>query len=310
MTVVSIGLGWLMAGRVLRPLRTITATARRISASNLHERLALTGPDDELKELGSTINQLLGRLERSFEAQRNFVANASHELRTPLARQRTLAEVALGDDGATAPSLQAALQRVVAAGEQLERLIEGLLTLARGQRGLNRREPIDLATVAAAQLARLGEESRSRNIRPDALLHHAPILGDPPLTERLVANLVDNAVRHNHAGGWVWLYTGLEDDQATLVVANTGAVIAAEQIDLIFQPFQRLETNRASNEGTGLGLPIVASIATAHDAELSARPLPAGGLEIEVRFPCLPVTAVTSRSPEDEHVTAGQDIGR
>jgi signal transduction histidine kinase len=288
MAAASIGLGWVVAGRVLQPLRTITTTARRISASNLHQRLALDGPDDELTELGKTFNGLLARLERSFEAQRQFVANASHELRTPLARQRTIVEVALRDPGATTPSLQRTMRQVLAAGEEQERLIEALLTLARSQRGLDRREPLDLAAVTGAALSATEPEARSRGLRVSTSLGPAPALGDQRLAERLAANLVDNAVRHNVPGGWIEVATGVRSGRSVLSVANTGPVIPPQQVDRLFQPFGRLETTRLSRDGLGLGLSIVTAIAAAHDADLRARPLPGGGLEVEIHFAQVP----------------------
>ncbi|HEV2241079.1 MAG TPA: ATP-binding protein [Streptosporangiaceae bacterium] len=284
MTVVSIGLGWLVAGRVLRPLRTITTAARRISARNLHQRLDLDGPDDELSELGKTFNGLLARLERSFAAQRQFVANASHELRTPLARQRTLVEVALRDPSPTVGSLQAVCERVLATGEEQERLIETLLTLARSQRGLDRYEPLDLAAVAEDATAASEAGAQSRGLRVHSAFAEAPALGDRRLAERLVANLVDNAVRHNVPGGWIEVVTGLREGRALLSVANTGPVIPPEKVDLLFQPFGRLE-DRLGRDGLGLGLSIVTAIAAAHEADLRARPLPGGGLEVEIHFP-------------------------
>ena len=287
MTVVSVALGWLVAGRVLRPLRTITTAARRISARNLHQRLALDGPDDELSELGKTFNGLLARLEGSFAAQRQFVANASHELRTPLARQRTLVEVALRDPDPTVGSLQAVCERVLATGEEQERLIEALLTLARSQRGLDRREPLDLAAVAGDATAASETGAQSRGLRVHSALAEAPALGDPRLAERLAANLVDNAVRHNVPGGWVEVVTGMRAGRGILSVANTGPVIPPEKVDLLFQPFGRLE-DRVGRDGLGLGLSIVTAIAAAHEADLRARPLPGGGLEVEVHFPRLP----------------------
>ena len=291
MAAASIGLGWLVAGRVLRPLRTITTAARRISASNLYQRLPLHGPDDELRELGKTFNGLLARLEESFGAQRQFVANASHELRTPLARQRTLVEVALRDTGATSGGLRATLERVLVTGEQQERLIEALLTLARSQRGLDRREPLDLAAVTGDAVAASEPEARRRGLRVRSSLGPAPALGDRRLAERLAANLVDNAVRHTTAGGWVEVTTGMRSGRGFLSVANTGAVIAGEQVEELFQPFGRLEATRLSRDardGLGLGLSIVAAIAAAHDADLRARPRPGGGLEVEVHFPPAP----------------------
>ncbi|GAB3457363.1 sensor histidine kinase [Actinophytocola sediminis] len=277
MTVVSVGLGWLVAGRVLRPLRVITAAARRISVSDLHQRLAMTGGRDELTELGDTFDGLLGRLDAAFTAQRQFVANASHELRTPLARQRTVMEVALADPAPTVAGLRAACRRVLAAGEQQERLIEALLTLARSERGLDRRVPVDLRAIAGAVVGAVGRDVRTR-------LDPATALGDGRLTERLVVNLVDNAVRHNVESGWVEVRTGTGDGVATLTVTNTGPVIRPDQLDQLFTPFTRLAAER-TGEGLGLGLPIVAAIVSAHDGQLDACPRPGGGLAVTVRFP-------------------------
>ncbi len=289
MTIVSIVTGWLMAGRVLRPLRRITAAARYVSASSLNARLAMTGPDDELKELGDTFDGLLGRLEAAFGAQRQFVANASHELRTPLARQRAVAEVALADPEPTVPSLRSACHRVLAAGEQQERLIEALLTLARSERGLDRQEPLDLSDVVRAMVAVRHDEARARGVELKTDLGPAPALGDSRLAERLVANLVDNAVRHNRPSGTAWVSTGTDAGHAIVSVTNTGPAIPPDQVDRLFQPFQRLRAERAArHDGLGLGLPIVVAIAAAHGAWVRTRPLPSGGLSIAVRFPRVP----------------------
>ncbi len=296
MAVVSVGLGWLMAGRVLRPLRTITAAARRISARSLHQRIAMTGPDDELKELGDTFDQLLGRLDASFRAQRQFVANASHELRTPLARQRTLLEVALRDRQATDASLRLACERALAAGEQQERLIAALLTLARGERGLAAFEPFDLGAVVAEALEGRRDEAHKRGVTVAADLGPAPALGDSRLAERLAANLADNAIRYNVPGGRVEITAGRRDDRAFLAVTNTGPVIPPDQLGRLFQPFQRLaegrrvergrgEQDRTEQGGLGVGLAIVSAIAAAHGAELRAVTRTAGGLAVEVVFP-------------------------
>jgi signal transduction histidine kinase len=288
MAAASTGLGWVVAGRVLQPLRTITTAARRISASNLYQRLALDGPDDELTELGKTFNGLLARLERSFTAQRQFVANASHELRTPLARQRTLVEVALRDPDPTVASLQQTMERVLATGEEQERLIEALLTLARSQRGLDRREPFDLSALTSTAVSATEAEAAERGVRVNTSLGTAPSQGDQRLAERLAANLVDNAVRHNVPGGWVEVTTGIQAGRSVLSVSNTGPVIAADQVEQLFQPFGRLEATRLGRDGLGLGLSIVTAIAAAHDADLRARPRADGGLEVEVHFPPLP----------------------
>jgi len=284
-----------MAGRVLSPLRTITAAARRISARSLHQRIAMTGPDDELKELGDTFDQLLGRLDASFRAQRQFVANASHELRTPLARQRTLLEVALRDHEATSASLRAACERALVAGEQQERLIAGLLTLARGERGLDRFEPVDLAAIATGVLAARRDDTEAAQLSLAARIEPAEAAGDPGLTERLVANLVDNAIRYNAADGQVEIGTGTRAGRPYLEVTNTGPVIPPDQLGRLFRPFQRMDPARRSPGGLGLGLAIVSAIAAAHDADLRAVTRAAGGLAIEVLFPAPPPAGSSAR---------------
>jgi signal transduction histidine kinase len=286
MSVISIGLGWLMAGRFLRPLRTITATVRRVSASSLGQRLALPGPADELKELGDTFDALLARLEQSFEAQRRFVANASHELRTPVTRQRALVEVALGDLSPTVESLQDLCAQVLGASIEQERLIEALLTLARSQRGLDQRERFDLAALAGLVARAREPEAHRRGLTMTTSLRPAPLEGDPRLAERLLANLVDNAVLHNVPGGSVRVGTGTDQRCAALSVTNTGPVIAPAEIAALFEPFRRLGADRtADRDGLGLGLSIVDAIVTAHGATLRAQALPGGGLKIAVRFP-------------------------
>jgi signal transduction histidine kinase len=285
MTVVSAGLGWLVAGRALRPLRTITSAARSISASSLDARLALTGPDDELKELGDTFDGLLARLEAAFAAQRQFVANASHELRTPLARQQTLIEVALASPEPTLDSLRATCERVLTAGQQQERLIEALLTLARSERGLDRREQVDLRAITRDVVKAREHEARARDVTLQADLTEVVTLGDSRLAERLVINLVDNAIRHNAPDGTAWVSTRTDAGCALLSVTNTGPGVPPDQVERLFQPFQRLAAGRTSRDGVGLGLPIAVAIAAAHGAALRARPHPDGGLEVEVRFP-------------------------
>jgi signal transduction histidine kinase len=289
-----------MAGRVLSPLRVITSAARRISASNLDQRIGMTGPDDELKELGETFDQLLGRLEASFGAQRQFVANASHELRTPLARQHTLLEVALRQPDASAQTLRTACERALAAGEESERLIAALLTLASSERGLDRFEALDLGLLAADALAARvkGEGEVGGDVRLVADLSPAPASGSPALTERLIANLVDNAIRYNVPGGRVEVATGMRDGRAFLKIRNTGPVVPPDQVGRLFQPFQRLDGHRTrssagSGEGLGLGLAIVAAIVSAHRAQLDGTACADGGLLIDITFPAV-VGALTS----------------
>jgi signal transduction histidine kinase len=286
MAAVSMGLGWLIAGRVLRPLRTITTAARDISATNLHRRLALDGPNDEFKELGDTFDGLLVRLDASFHSQRQFVANASHELRTPLARLKTLVQIALADPNATQESLRAAHERVLASERQLEELIDALLNLAGSERDLDRREPVDLMTVTDGVLAGRCPEIERRDLRLNATLGPAAVEGNPRLIERLVANLIDNAITHNLAGGRIDVATATEVGQAVLSVANDGPVIQPEELDRLQQPFQRLGTARTNHgDGHGLGLSIVHAIATAHGATLSVHSQAAGGIHVTVRFP-------------------------
>ncbi|HEV7641885.1 MAG TPA: ATP-binding protein [Gaiellaceae bacterium] len=286
MAVASIWLGWLIAGRALRPLRTITNAARDISASNLHRRLALNGPDDEVRQLANTFDDLLGRLEASFDAQRQFVANASHELRTPLTLERTLVEVALADPDATIDTLRATCERVLGVGEQQERLIEALLTLSRSQRGLDRREPFDLQLIAAEIVEGHCAEVDEKNLRVDAALKPARASGDHRLAERLVANLFDNAARHNTRSGRIEVATTSRGGRAILRVANTGPIIRTEDLERLYEPFQRLDPERnGGQDGLGLGLSIVHAIATAHGADLVTKAQPSGGLEITVAFP-------------------------
>jgi signal transduction histidine kinase len=285
MALVSAALGWLIAGRVLAPLRTMTARARRISGDNLHERLALGGPEDELKVLGDTFDGVLGRLEGAFDAQRRFVANASHELRTPLTLERAMVEVALADPHADAESLRLTCRRVLAAGEQQERLIEGLLTLARSQRGLEEHEPLDLGEISTSVLDALEAVKAGDACSIESELSAAAISGDERLLERLVANLIDNAVRHNVAGGWVHVWTGVCEGVPTLRVSNSGPIIAPGEVDALLEPFRRAGADRTRHrDGHGLGLSIVAAVASAHGATLRARARGGGGLEVAVSF--------------------------
>jgi signal transduction histidine kinase len=278
--------GWVIAGRMLRPIRTITRTARRISSTNLHERLALDRPQDELKELGDTLDDLFERLDAAFDAQRQFVANASHELRAPLTRQRALIQVALADPEASFASLRAAHERVFASEQHLEQMIDGLLALARGQTGLERHEQVDLATLAAELLRTQDAELKDLGLDVDMTLVPAPTTGDPRLVERLIANLLDNAIRHNIPGGNVEIATGIRHQHAFLTVANSGPMISPEEVPRLLEPFQRLHGTRVTHGGgNGLGLAIVNAIAVAHRATLMIQPRSGGGLIAEVIFP-------------------------
>jgi signal transduction histidine kinase len=293
MAVASVVLGWIVAGRMLRPVRTMSAAARRISAGNLHERLGVAGPDDEFTELGATFDDLLARLEAAFDSQRHFVANASHELRTPVTVERATLEVALADPDATAETLRSACEQALASGEQQERLIDSLLTLASSEQGLARRERFDLAEVGGNVLQTRRHEADRRGLMLNALLSPAPAVGDPGLAESLIANLVDNALRYNSQRGWVEVITRGGPGGATIMVRNTGPLVPAEAVARLFRPFQRLDRDRTRHAGGhGLGLAIVEAIAAAHGADLRARPRRAGGLAVEVHFR----TAAASRN--------------
>jgi len=296
MAVLAFALGWLVAGRVLRPLRTITATARAISATSLHERLPLAGPDDEFNELADTLNDLLSRLEASFTAQRNFVANASHELRTPLTLDQTLLELTLRDPGATTKAWRECGRDVLHSSRQQERILDALLTLATSQAGITRRTPTDLAKITAARLLAASGQIDSQQLHLDTSLQPAAVHGDPDLIGRLAANLIDNSVQHNIPGGTITLTTAKQNDHAVLSVANTGPVIPPAQISRLFEPFQRLSNRTTSDNGHGLGLSIVAAIATAHHATITTHPQPEGGLHIQVSFP-----ATNSPPPRPRH---------
>ena len=284
--VLAILAGWLIAGRMLRPIRTITRTARRISSTSLHERLALDGPQDELKELGDTLDDLFGRLDAAFEAQRHFVANASHELRTPLTAERALLQVALDDPGTTAAAWRSTAEEVLVSNDEQAHMIEALLTLASSEAGLNGHEPVDLAATVAATLVDLQPEIERLRIHIEEATAPAPLEGDPLLVERLVANVLTNAVRHNIVDGRVEVVTSVEEGKAVLSVTNTGPLIPPGEVDRLFQPFQRLDPRRANyRDGHGLGLSIVRAIATAHQASIGAHPMPDGGLSVSVIFP-------------------------
>ncbi|HZQ82101.1 MAG TPA: HAMP domain-containing sensor histidine kinase [Gaiellaceae bacterium] len=273
-------LGWIAAGRVLRPLHRITAAARAASEQNLSARVALRGPKDELHELADTFDEMLDRLESAFDSQRRFIANASHELRTPLAVMRATVDVVLGNPDSTPGDLRGMANDIGAEVDRAEQLIAALLILARNERGLTVRDEIDLATVAENVLD--GASPRGRHLHTS--LQPAVIAGDPVLAERLVANLIENADRYNSDGGDIWISTRTVGDASQLIVANTGALISPTDADRIFEPFQRLD-GRASHDGFGLGLTLVRSIAAVHGGTAIARPRRQGGLSITVAIP-------------------------
>jgi signal transduction histidine kinase len=273
-------LGWIFSGRALRPVHQITTAARAASERNLSARVAPTGPRDELRELAETFDEMLSRLQAAFEGQERFIANASHELRTPLAVMRATVDVVLGNPDSTPGDLRGMAADVRAEVDHAEQLIAALLILARNERGLTVREEVDLATAAEDVLDTAVLDGR----RVHAALEPAVISGDPVLAERLIANLVDNAVRYNMPGGDVWISTGTSAGSSQLTVANTGPVISPADAGRIFEPFQRL-SDRTSHDGSGLGLAIVASIAAIHGGTATARPRDGGGLSVTVAIP-------------------------
>ncbi len=288
-------LGWFVAGRVLRPLHRITAAARAASEHNLSARVALRGPHDELHQLAETFDEMLDRLQSAFESQRRFIANASHELRTPLAVMRATVDVVLEDPDSTPDDLRDMAADIRAAVDRAEHLIAALLILARNERGLTIHDEVDLAIVAENVL----ESAAVSDRRVHATLEGAAISGDPVLVERLVANLLDNADRYSTGGGDIWISTRTVAGNSELIVANSGAVIDPADADRIFEPFHRLN-GRASQDGFGLGLTIVASIAAVHGGAATACPRQEGGLSISVRIPSVAPPAHDATGLETE----------
>jgi signal transduction histidine kinase len=283
LTVMSAGAGWIVAGRVLRPVRVITGRARRASQENLGERIALPGARDELKELADTFDEMLERLDRAFSAQRRFVADASHELRTPLTVMRTAIDVTLAKPARSQAQLEAMAVRVRRAIGRAEAMVDALLTLALSdQRRQGGDEPFNLATAAEDAMDAASAEIERLGLRVRSDLGSAEMAGDPPLLDRMVSNLVDNAVRHNVPGGEVSLVSGVRDGAAFLRVTNSGPVVPPDLVPTLFEPFRRLEARTGPRAGTGLGLAIVRSVAAVHGTTVKARSRPDGGLDVEV----------------------------
>jgi signal transduction histidine kinase len=293
--ILAVALGWIVAGRALAPLKEITATAKRVSEERLDERIALTGPRDELRELAETFDAMLDRLAEAFDSQRRFVANAGHELRSPLTVIRTEADVALANPDADVEELREVARAVLEATDRTEALLEALLVLAHSQQGLLRSERVDLAGAVETAIAGVAPEAASRDVMLLPDLHPAFVLGDRRLLERLVANLLENGVRYNRPGGGVRVDTRSEPSGAVLRVVNTGPVVSPEAVARLTEPFQRLE-RAAGDGGSGLGLSIVRAVAEAHGGAVHLRAQPAGGLEAEVRLPAA-VTAGSARTP-------------
>jgi len=277
--------GWAIGRRILLPLHTITTAARRASRERLDERISLDGPADELKELADTFDDMLNRLDLAFASQRRFVANASHELRTPLTSMRTLIDVAMAKPTRTTGQLEVLAGRVREALDQSDALIDGLLTLARSDRGLTTRELVDLEAAAQDAIDHASTAARTSDIVIDADLSPAPTLGDRVLLERLVANLLDNAVHYNLTGGSVRVVTGSDDDVSYITVTNSGPLVPESAVTSLFEPFTRLEGRVSNSRGAGLGLSIVTSVVNAHHGHLDAEALPDGGMKISARLP-------------------------
>jgi len=273
-------LGWIISGRALRPVHQITMAARAASDRDLSARVAASGPRDELRELAETFDEMLGRLQAAFEGQQRFIANASHELRTPLAVMRASIDVVLDNPDSTPGDLRGMAAEIRTEVDHAEHLIGALFILARTERGLIARDEVDLATAAEDILDTIAPGDRQVH----AALEPAVISGDPMLAERLIANLIDNAVRYNVAAGDVWISTRTVAGRSELSVANTGRLISAADADRIFQPFERL-SDRTSQDGFGLGLAIVASIAAIHGGTAAASPREGGGLSVMVTIP-------------------------
>ena len=288
MTVISITMGWFVAGRILRPLRAMTATARSISDNNLHERLAVAEPADELKELGDTIDGLLSRLETVVNAQRQFAANASHELRTPLTLERTLLEAILTDPHPTQANWRSTCEQVLTSSQRQAALVEALLVLARSQSGLDHQKPFELTVAVTNAISASEPDLSAAGLTISTALNSNLISGDARLIDHLISNLLQNAIRHNVPHGWVRVRVTAttRTGEVSLRVITSGPLVLPDQIERLLQPFQRLGSQRTSaRDGVGLGLSIVKAIADAHTASVHARPGPDGGLDIEVIFP-------------------------
>jgi signal transduction histidine kinase len=281
--------GYLLAKQALRPIARLTQTARALSTETLDQRISLGGPDDELRELADTFDDMLARLDAAFDSQRLFVANASHELRTPLSVIRTELEVTLSDPHADPEELRRMGKVVADATDRAQRLVDSLLTLARlqavGGGELEVNEPVDLAWLVPAALHAVATEADAKRIRIETEIEPATTVGDPRLLERLIGNLVENAIRHNVADGWLRITTGQTADKVWLHVANGGAVIPPGDVDRLFEPFRRGGRLRTGARGAGLGLAIVRLIVEAHRGRLQAAAPPFGGLAIRVELP-------------------------
>ena len=284
LTVAASGLGWVMASRALRPVREITDAARRASERHLGERINLVGPDDELKELADTFDEMLDRLDIAFATQRQFVANASHELRTPLTAMRTAIDVVLAKPNRTLQQLEATVERVNHSTERAEHIIEALLTMVVSNQGVEVVEPVDLATAAEDALDAVQAQVLRSGLRLESDLESAPVEGNRVLLEQMVANLVQNAVIHNVPHGRVCMRSWSDGGAASFEVANSGPRVSPEELPGLFEPFRRA-ASRTGSSGVGLGLSIVRSVGDAHGAVIEAHPERDGGLIVTVTMP-------------------------
>jgi signal transduction histidine kinase len=286
LAIASFGLSWWMAGRALRPVHRITDAARRLSEWTLHDRINLQGPDDELKQLADTFDAMLGRLDRAFQSQRRFAANASHELRTPLATERVLIDEALANRTARPDELRTILQQLRVNNEETERLIDALLLLARSERGIEQWSTVDLSDVLSAVIEQSAAEATTAQVTISANAERVEVSGDPGLLERLAGNLVENAIRYNVPSGTAAIAIRRDQGAALLEVTNTGPVIEPGEVAGLLEPFRRAGPDR-TNDGTGvgLGLSIVDAIVNAHRGTMTIRAPNEGGLHVRVQLP-------------------------
>ncbi|TDE38687.1 HAMP domain-containing sensor histidine kinase [Actinomadura sp. 6K520] len=306
----AVGFGWLIAGRILTPLHRVTDTARRIAGSpaadrGLHERIALRGPRDEVKELADTFDTMLERLDRSFDGQRRFVANASHELRTPLTLGRALVEMAMHRESAS-PDVRRLGETLLQINARHERLITGLLLLARSENEITTRAPVDVADIVTHVASQTAPEAKEAGITMETETAEAVTTGDALLLERVVQNLLENGLRHNTASGWVRISCRPRNDDVVLDVTNSGPAIPPYEVPALFEPFRRLDTDRVvTAKGAGLGLSIVQAIIQAHGGTIAAAPRPAGGLHMTITLPRTPADA-EPRSPRADREAVGR----
>lgn len=294
-TILSFGFSWWIAGRMLRPVHLITDAARRLSEQTLHRRIDLQGPNDELKELADTFDAMLARLDSAFHSQRRFVANASHELRTPLATERVLIDEALADRSAGTDDLRSILEQLRSNSEETERLVDALLTLARSERGIETSSDVDLASTTESVIAGCALEAVLKGVEVRSDLSPAIVTGDPALLERLVGNLVQNAIRHNVEGGWADVTVSADGPFVVVEVANTGPALDKDTVATLTEPFRRAGTDRSHDDGGfGVGLSIVDAVVSAHQGSLELVPRPEGGLSVQIRLPRAPALAATS----------------